>query len=530
MKMRNIYILSIITFLFCYSCTDLDVPVHDELIAENYYANFSEDDIPAAIGKVYSDLRNLYAGGSVHKNGCWLYTNEEVGDLWITPKRGGAWYDAGIYVRLNNHEWNIDEQHFLQDWRRAYSSINNCNRLIYEFREQELKDTAMVMAELKVARAFWYYTLVDMFGNVPVVTQYDVPDDYLPATNSREEVFNFVVSQLEENIPYLKEDGYGRWNKYSASQLLAKTYLNAEVWAGKTYWDEVIALCDTIIESQKYVLEADYSTPFKSENENSKEIIMGVANDEVYHEDFPWRMHMWTMHWWYKYHANTETFFWGGPCATPDLAWSYDPDDLRYTKSWLEGPLYDNTGEKTGTIGAPLLCDGSWAADAGKPIVHTKNIRSLGSDGRTTGEADGVRMQKYEIKTGAKNRLENDFVLFRYADVFFMKAEAIYRKNGKAANQEVVDLINKVRQRAFTDFSGNNVLTAAQLNDNRFLLEYAWEFCQEGHRRQQLIRFGQFTTKRWFWHTPSNEDYRNLFPIPRDEILANPNLIQNPGY
>jgi hypothetical protein len=511
------------------SC-ELETPIYDQLTAEDYYANFTEKDIPAAIGTIYGDIRNLFAGYNVHKDGCWLYTNEEVGDLWITPKRGGAWYDAGIFERLNKHQWNIDEQHFLNNWRRAYSSINNCNRLIYEFRNQELNDTTMLMAELKVARAFWYYVLVDMFGNVPIVTKYDVPDGYLPETKPRKEVYDFVVQQLADNIPYLIESGYGRWNKYSASHLLARTYLNAEVWTGETKWDKAIAYCDTIIESNMYSLDADYSTPFKTENEGSNEIILGIVNDEVYHENFPWRMHMWTMHWWYKYHGKTETFFWGGPCATPDLAWSYHPDDLRFHKSWFEGQLYDNTGEKTGTIGTPITCDGLWPADAGKPLNHTKNIRTLESNPEGTGEADGVRMIKYEIRAGAKNRLSNDFVLFRYADVLFMKAEALYRKNNNEATQEAVDLINVVRERAFSDFSGYKILTTGQLNDNRFLQEYAWEFCQEGHRRQQLIRFGQFITKRWFWHLATNEDYRNLFPIPREEIIANENLLQNPGY
>lgn len=526
---RAIIFLALLTAIFLQSC-ELDAPIYDQLIAEDYYANFTEDDIPAAIGKVYGDLRNLFAGGDAHKNGCWQYTNEEVGDLWITPKRGGGWYDAGIYERLNQHTWNIDEQHFLTNWRRAYSSINNCNRLMYEFRNQELSDTTQLMAELKVARAFWYYVLLDMYGNVPIVTQYDVPDGFLPATNSRLEVYNFVVQELENNISELDESGYGRWNKYSASHLLARTYLNAEVWVGQPEWDKTIALCDTIILSNKYGIETDYSAPFITENENSNEIIMAIANDEVYNLDYPWRMHMWTMHWWYKYHAKTETFFWGGPCATPDLAWSYNADDLRYQKSWAEGPLYDNTGEKTGTIGEQILCDGSYAADAGKPLEYTKNIRIVEENPYGTGEGDGVRMKKYEIKVGAKNALSNDFVLFRYPDVLFMKAEAIYRKNNKVGTQEAVDLVNEVRKRAFNDFSGNKELTVSQLNDNRFLQEYAWEFCQEGHRRQHLIRFGQFTSKRWFWHLATNEDYRTLFPIPREEILANENLIQNPGY
>jgi hypothetical protein len=528
--MKRIYIFIILFLALLWQSCELEAPIYDELTADDYYANFSEKDIPAAIGSVYGDLRSLYAGWDAHTHGCWLYTNEESGDLWITPKRGGAWYDAGIYERLNKHQWNVDDIHFLTNWRIAYSSINNCNRILYEFRIQELKDTTALMAELKVARAFWYYVLVDMFGNVPIVTKYDVPDGYLPETRPRKEVFDFVVQQIEDNIPYLEERAPGRWNKYSASHLLARTYLNAEVWSGEVKWDKVIAYCDTIIESNLYRLDADYSEPFRTQNEGSSEIIMGISNDEAYDEGNPFLIHLWTMHWWYKYHANTETFFWGGVCATPDLAWSYNSDDLRYQKSWLEGQLYDNTGERTGVIGTPLTCDGLWPPDAGQPLIHTKNIRTVEHNPEGTGEADGVRMFKYEIKTGAKVALSNDFVLFRYADVLFMKAEALYRKNNREATQDVVDLINSVRRRAFTDFSGNKILTPEQLNDSRFLQEYAWEFCQEGHRRQQLIRFGQFTTKRWFWHRATNEDYRNLFPIPRDEIIANENLVQNPGY
>ena len=141
-----------------------------------------------------------------------------------------------------------------------------------------------------------------------------------------------------------------------------------------------------------------------------------------------------------------------------------------------------------------------------------------------------MRMQKYEIRTGALNRLSNDFVLFRYADVLFMKAEALYWKNGGVATQDCCDLINSVRKRAFTTFTDDKKVTVAQLDDDRFLQEYAWEFCQEGQRRQQLIRFGQFLTKEWFLHEPTNDTDRLLFPIPREEMLANPNLKQNLGY
>ena len=538
--MKKIFIAIFAVAVSAVSCLNLDEVAYSKMTADSYYENFSESDIPAALGTVYSDMRKLYAGGSPHTTGCWHYTNEEVGDIWITPKRGGAWYDAGIYFRLNQHQWEWDDNHVLNNWRQYYASINTCNRLMYEFRTAEVKDTVSLMAELKVARAFWYYNLCDMYGNVPLQTRYDVPEGYLPKTSPRQEIFDFVVSEIEDNLEHLATKAYGRWDQNAAKMLLAKCYLNAKSWkvnVDGNAWDKVISLCDEIMTKGGYMLEPDYKASFVTNNENSKEIIMGIVNDEVYDEGMPWRLHLCTMHWKYYCHGNTVTQYWGGCCATPEFAMSYDPDDLRYEKSWFEGPLIDNTGAETGKPGTPLMCDPWDSRDAGKPLVHTKEVPIyLNENGEpdevpTTGEGPGVRLQKYEIKQGALNRLSNDFVLFRLADVYFMKAEALYWKNGGAANKEICDLINAVRERAFTNFTDDKKVTIGNLDDDRFLLEYGWEFCQEGHRRQQLIRFGQFLTKTWFLHdTPTNDPNRLLFPVPRQEMLANPELTQNPGY
>ena len=512
------------------SCTDLTENVYDQLTADEYFKGFTDKDVPGALGKVYNDLKMLYGGFDAHTAGCYLYTNEECSDLWVTPKRGGSWYDGGIYFRLNQHKWLYDDAHFLGNWRRAYTAINNCNRLLFEFANAGVNND-MVMAELKVARAFWYYILIDMFGNIPLVTQYDTPEGWLPETSKRADVFQFIVSEISQNMEHLADKSYGRWDKNAASMLLAKVYLNAEIWEGKgvTYWDEVIGLCDDIIGSHQYQLEADYKSPFVTNNEDSPEIVMGISNDDIYDGEGTFLPHLWTQHWKYQYHAATVTGFWGGCCATPEFANSYHPDDKRFEKSWMIGQMYDNTGQ-FGTPGAPMYCDPWDPRDAGKLLCYTKEVPLFeGDDIPTTGEQTGARLNKYEVKKGALNTLANDFVLFRYADVFFMKAEAMYRKAGKVATQDIVDLINDVRKRAFTDFTGDKVLKVSELNDDRFLQEYAWEFCQEGHRRQQLIRFGQFTTKKWFLHD-SSDSYRNLFPIPREERLANPKLEQNPGY
>ena len=515
------------------SCVKLDEKNFSTMNSEEYYSRFSADDIPAAVGVLYADLRLLYAGTDTHTAGSWMYTNEEVADIWITPKRGGSWYDGGIYYYLNKHTWEWDHPHPLNNWRKAYRCINDCNRLLFEFQGAGVKNDAL-FAEIRVARAFWYYVLCDMFGNVPIQTKYDVPTDYLPETSSRQEVFDFVVKEIKECRDLLPKKSYGRWDYYSATGILATMFLNAESWGittEKNPWDETITYCDEIIGSGNYIVEKDYSAPFVTNNENSGEIVMGVVNDEVYNtwDALPWTLHLCTMHWKYCYHANTVTQYWGGICATPEFAYSYDPDDLRYAKSWFEGQLYDNTGEYTGKVGSMLYCDPWDSRSQGQPLCHTKDIPLFEGDQiETTSEAAGVRTIKYEIKTHCLNRLSNDFVLFRLPYFIFAKAEALYHKSG--ATQDVCDLINSVRERAFQPFDESKKLKPEQLDDERFLKEYGWEFCMEGYRRQQMIRFGKFTTATWFLHDKPSEDFRKLFPIPRQEILANPKLKQNAGY
>ncbi|TRZ42231.1 RagB/SusD family nutrient uptake outer membrane protein [Robertkochia solimangrovi] len=525
MKFKSLVTVIIILFT---SCTDLEEVVYDQLTEDSLKANLTDNDIPSLLGPLYNDLRKLYTGNNAteaHFNGNWLWVSEESADLWITPKRGGGWYDGGIYYRLNQHNWGTDETTLLGVWRSFYKAINTSNRLYEQFETLENETQRnKILAEIRVSRAFWYYNLADFYGNVPLVTEFSLPDGYLPETNSRKEVVDFVINELKESIPFLDEEGYGKWNKFSASHLLAKVYLNYNTWFDSPKWDEVVALSDYIINDGDYSLESDYSQPFITENSSSPEIIMGVFNDEIYHSEQPFLIHQWTMHWKFKFHQKTETFFWGGPCATPEFINTYDSEDLRLTKSWFEGQLYDNEGD-----GSPMFCDPWNPRDQGKPLAYSREI-ILDDDGITSGEADGLRMIKYEIKKGARASLSNDFVLFRLADVYFMKAEALYWKNGGAATQEIVDLINTVRERSFENFDDSKKLTVGQLDDNRFLDEYAWEFCQEGNRRQVLIRFDQFTSRNWFLHEPSGSDHKNLFPIPLQEINANPNLIQNPGY
>ncbi|WP_372775611.1 RagB/SusD family nutrient uptake outer membrane protein [Mangrovibacterium sp.] len=184
-------------------------------------------------------------------------------------------------------------------------------------------------------------------------------------------------------------------------------------------------------------------------------------------------------------------------------------------------------------------------SDNGEPLVYVNSVPSI--DQSTM--YDGYRWGKFEYAIGSTNRLSNDFPLLRYADVLFMKAEALMRSGQPGAGA----LVTQIRERDFKDNPAKATVTdedleggsaydygrrdsyettyegGADIQYGRFLDELGWEFCQEGRRRQDLIRFGVFTTKSWFSHDASSS-HKILYPIPNQALLTNSNLTQTPGY
>ena len=189
----------------------------------------------------------------------------------------------------------------------------------------------------------------------------------------------------------------------------------------------------------------------------------------------------------------------------------YEQEDNRIY-SWLVGPQYDLSGK--------ALLDA-----AGDPLVFTPEIDGL----NTAGDAQGVRMAKWEFTRDLQKNesMDNDWVFFRYADVLLMKAEALMRANGGAANGEAVSLVNQVRERAFGNSDHN--YTTITLTLDELLNERGRELAWEGHRRQDLIRFGKWE-EAWFEKPAEADNHTELLPIPSTALAANPNLVQNPGY
>ncbi|MFT4023304.1 MAG: RagB/SusD family nutrient uptake outer membrane protein [Flavihumibacter sp.] len=520
------------------SCTKLKSTSYNEIIESDFVP--TEDDLGSFVGSAYVNWRYLLLfWNGLHR------AQENTADEMVIPARPNGWVDGGIFRRLHEHKWTSEDDVVRNSWDRAYAGITNCNRIIYQIETDripigDLKETTV--AELKVLRASFYYVLCDLYGNVPIVSKWDVEDGYVPDQNTRREVYDFIVSEIKDNMDKLSEEAgqpmYARFNKWAAKTLLAKVYLNAEIFSGTAAWNECIQQCNDIIASGKYQLESNQKNAFITENQNSKEIIFALPIDENYTKDWnSFDIHMQTLQPANQATYNLKSAPWGGICATPQFISSYDPDDRRLIDNYIYGQQYSSTGE-------PLNC--TMGSYTGKPLAYVNEVPGIDE----SQEIHGYRLGKFEIAMGSNVMLNNDWPLFRYADVLMMKAESLLR-TGQGA--EAAAIVTTIRSRSFPDHPEKAAVTAAQLMGGstynyglrnhltssveggadipygRFLDELGWEFAQEARRRQDMIRFHAFTRKSWLSHSP-NGDYRALFPIPASAMRTNNKLVQNPGY
>ena len=514
------------------SCTDLDETVYSSITAEG--TTLTADDLDAIIVPPYASLRSIYWGWDGMFD---VY--EESSDLIVTPARVGIGWGQQ-YVNMHQHTWLSDLSHIEGLWSRTYSSINQINRAILQIEGLENNEaTDVYLAELRAMRAMCYYILYDNYRNVPLVKRFDLPEGFLPEQSDNKEVYDFIVAELNEVMPLLSTDGlgsYGRFNQYGAKMTLAKMYLNSEVYIGESKWEEAMREVQDIIDSGEFSLTSEFSDVFALDNENLVETIFAIPYDNIEASGSYLAFKA-------LYGKSRETFDlagspWGGSAGIPQFIDTYDEDDARLETTWLGGLQYSSSG-------APILLDEN---DPDSQLNYTNYIKSVNEAGPT----EGYRFVRYEIGAGVVATYGTDVPFYRYTDALMIKAECLLRL-GRA--DEAARIVSQVRQRAFKDSDPSKaVVTGAELLEGstyeygkyedgkitnyeggddieygRFLDELAWEFVGEHHRKQDLIRFGVYTTKSWFSHSP-NGDFREIFPIPLSQMQTNSNLEQNPGY
>ena len=522
------------------ACTDLTEHIYSDNTTDNFYNNESE--VISAVLRPYTHSCAVFACQS--RQNYWQL-NELSADQLAWPVKGPHGYDDAKWIQFHYHTWTNMHASIEDAWNLFFMGLGFCNDAIQNLEDRTAESMniteeqrAAYIAELRANRAYYYLGIMDLWGNAPIVTK--VSDPEMPATNSRQEILDFVYSEMLEimdDLPLLsqEEQNCGRFTRAAGYAMMATLYLNAEEWTGTARWADCIEYCDRLINGEgggqngAMQLDDDIYKPFSNTNStDSRENILVLAYDYMASGiKCGWAGDM--------YHFNQRYIYGGtdngndGIVVIPSAYDMFEDNDLRKQDWMLIGPQYDyDTGE-------PVVGTSEYT---GQPLVFVRDIKRY-SEGDTitstmyTGEENsGARFNKYNPgPLSDANYYGNDWVLYRLTEFYFDKAEALMRQNGGVATQEAVDLINACRQRAFSaEDWPNEMYTTATLTLDELLAERGREFIFEGKRRTDLIRFGKFLTESWWDHEPTTSEHLKLYPIPYDQVTLNPNLVQNEGY
>ena len=528
------------------------------------------------VANVYSSIGNgLYGsdGGSVHT------FQEFSSDASMIPGRQGDWVDGGAWQNIFLHNFESSVSKYNDVWNNLYrviglanSSIDRLNKYLGEHPEY-----ADYVYELRALRAVYYYYVMDLFGQVPLVVSSEVSANEVEQSN-RSDVFKFVTSELAECIPHLSDsksqnegEYYGRITKAVAYMCMAKCAINAPVYTiddttptsysafvgtdksgkataseeqGKTVSEmgkninitldgktrnawETAAYCADQIASLGYRLQPSYADNFIVANQNSVENIWTRPNDCVNYKIEDYNI-VRTLH--YNHGGAIGYQGWNGACSSKQqmLVYGYgtaNPDPRLKLNFYTDKDYMEETGK--------AVEDG--ATD--KPLEYMPlavKVDFSAADDPHAMKCAGARMKKYEFdkSTTQQYSFNNDLVIWRYADALLLKAEAEYRMGNKA---EALTIVNEVRARVAA--TPRTELTLNDILDER-MLELAWE----GVRRPDQIRFCTFTEPtadrfKGVTHNASAGDYNDdtqgytmVYPIPYAVLNLNKKLDQNPGY
>lgn len=482
------------------SCTDLEERVYSDIPLNDFF--HTEKDVLMNAGRAYTKLQRYPEEFS-------LWTLDELAsDEMVAPARDdGMVWDNGRWNEIQKHQITPTNKILGLAWNNVFEGISACNEVIYETELSSIQfpEKERIVCEIKILRAYFYYQAMDNWGNIPFTIDYT--EKQQPAQKDRKFVFAYIEDEILKNVDKLKDkpsaDYYGRVTQGVAYTLLAKLYLNAQEWIGEDKFQLSVNACDKVIALNSYHIENDYFANFKVNNELSTENIFVIPMESILTKD---RFYWYTLT---LNDASRATFgfkggMWDEFILEPGFLEKYSDNDLR-KKSFLYGQQKDKNG-------TDIYVDG-------EPFIYTSTVANY----MARKKWEGARCCKYEYQDGLEyyvTDMGNDHVLFRYADVLYTKLEALWRL-GRAGEMTGDADLQKIRTRA-----GLQPLTNADLTTDGFLDELGREFAWEGHRRQDMIRFGAWG-KSW-WSKPPSGPTAKLFPIPQKVLDANNNLVQNP--
>ena len=533
----------LVTLSWCMISCDgfLKESPRDALPEEEGYRNITELYLNA-VASLYNYIGGNSDSQGLQGTGRGIYDlNTFTTDEAIMPTRGGDWYDGGFWQGLFLHKWGINNDAIQATWEYLYKVVMLSNKSLEQIESYALThadaELPAYRAEVRALRAMYYYYLTDLFGSIPLVLSSKVASKDI-ILSEREDIFNFIFKELQEATPLLPAqfsnrsgNYYGRLTRPVAYFLLAKLALNAEIYMdnnwvddthpdGKTIffdvdgntfnaWQSVEFYCDQIT-ALGYRLESDYAANFAVYNEGSVENIFTIPmNKTLYTNQMQYLFR--SRH--YNHAKALGLSGENGSSATIEALQTFgyetNEQDPRFDYCYYAGTVYDLKGNVV-------------KLDDGTALVYEPWKVKLDLSDEPYEKTAGARMKKYEIDDKAMKDgklMENDIVLFRYADVLLMKSEAKVR-DGRNGDEE----LNQVRTRV-----GAPERTATL---DTLLAERQLELAWEGWRRQDLIRFGQFTRSYNSRPQLPNEEsgYTIVFPIPEKIRQMNPGWEQHPGY
>jgi hypothetical protein len=518
------YLLIFIAFGL-FACTDLELNPQSEAVPDVVFSD--PDSYQQLLTKIYAglavtgqqgpagagDIQGIDEGVSSYVR--MLFYAQE----FPTETAHVGWNDQTI-KDFAYHEWNSDDPFITGLYYRLMYQVTIANEFLRESTPEKLNDRGFgedVQAEIaayrleaRFLRALAYWHAFDLFRNVPFFTEEDALGFEAPSQATPEQMFNYIESELlaiESGLAAPGAAGYARADQGAAWMLLAKLYLNAEVYTGTNRYADCLRYCGQIIDSGVYSLNPVFQYNFNADNHTSPEIIFPVAFDGERTQGFGGTTFL------------THAFIggamdptrygiengWGGVRTTrnyvelfPDVSGETDSRALFFT----EGQNIDVTVDNVGSF------------ENGYALPKFTNLNQDGTRGSNPGFPD------------------TDFPMFRLGDVYLMYAEAAVRTNTELGT--ALDYVNLVRERAYGDDSGN--ITAGDLTLDFLLDERGRELALECHRRTDRVRFDQFTAQGTWQLKGRNDEgvttpaFRNIYPLPSAEIIANTKLEQNPEY
>ncbi|MGO4877568.1 RagB/SusD family nutrient uptake outer membrane protein [Pedobacter psychrotolerans] len=535
MKLRvlKMFLLVCITSFLMVSCTKLDLTPTNDLIADNVYTSVSG--YKQSLAKVYGAFA-LTGNASVGQpdipteiikdegNSDFLRLYWNLQEL-TTDEAVWSWQsDAGIQG-LHEMSWSSTNAIINGLYYRSYFQITLCNDFINQSSDDNLSKRGITgadavavrrfRAEARFIRAFQYSVLMDLYGNVPMVTeQTQIGGKDLPLQMQRKEVFNYVESELkaiETELAPAKTNEYGRADQAADWALLSRIYLNAEVYTGTPRYTDAITYCNKIT-GAGYALHNNYRELTIADNHlNKDEFILTINYDGTSTQNY-----------------GGTTYLMHGPAGVPaEVSGSSGTwGGLRITQQFVN-----------------LFADKTGATDSRAQFYMSGQNLEVNDLYTST---DGYSSTKYRNKTRsggpaphqdvAKDFSDIDFPLFRLGEIYLTYAESVLRGGTGGSLSTALGYVNQLRTRAYNGSTAGNISSGALTTD--FILdERGRELWYEAFRRTDLIRFGKFTSANYLWAwkggtrngTAVNARF-SLYPLPPTDLSANPNLRQNPGY